>query len=56
MCQCRAAMRWAMGAVLISLVALAMSTWFIPGLIKSLNRLSDRLERMDDVSRTAGRD
>jgi len=49
---CRAAVRWAMAAMVVSLVALIFATWHIPGLIKSLNRLSDRLERMDDAFRT----
>lgn len=50
MSECRAAIRWAMAAMLVAIISLIYATWFMPALIRSLNRLSDQLERTN-VSR-----
>jgi hypothetical protein len=40
----QAAMRWAVAAFLVALVALVYSTWYLPGLTRVLNRLSKQVE------------
>jgi len=54
MTNCRAALRWSVAAFVVALVALLYSTWYLPGLVKVLNKLSNQVEAMNE--RTAGRD
>ena len=42
--ECRAATRWAVCALVISMISMGYATWYLPGLIDTLNRLSELIE------------
>jgi hypothetical protein len=44
MSECRAALRWSWAAFAISLVALLYATWYLPGLVRVLQKLSHQIE------------
>lgn len=42
--ECRAALRWSWAATIISLIALIYATWYLPGLVRVLQKLSHQIE------------
>ena len=52
--ECRAAIRYSQVALLVAILAFVYATWYLPGLVKVLNKLSNQVEAMNE--RTAGRD
>jgi cell division protein FtsB len=42
--ECRAAIRWSIAAFLVALIAIVYSTWYLPGLIAVLNKLTKQVE------------
>lgn len=44
MSECRAAIRWSVAAFIAALIALIYSTWYLPGLIRVLDKLSKQVE------------
>lgn len=43
--KCQAAFRWSVAAFVLALIAIIYSTWYLPGLIHVLNKLSTQVER-----------
>lgn len=44
MSECRAALRWSVLAFLFALIALIYATWYLPGLVRVLNKLARQVE------------
>lgn len=41
----RGAYRWGQAAFVVAIVAMVFSTWYLPALIRVLNKLSDQVEK-----------
>lgn len=48
--KCQAAIRWSVAAFVLAVIALIYSTWYLPGLIKVLKKLSLQVERFARTS------